>query len=80
MSSACGAISARTGHPTLPAVLELKCEIGAVPFWLLDVIRENELPQTSFSKYSIGIALTQWCHGGEIAPSRSPARALEVVT
>ena len=70
----------RTDHPTLPAVLELKCETSAVPFWLMDIIRENELPQTSFSKYSIGIALTQWRYGGEIAPNRSPARALEVVT
>jgi hypothetical protein len=70
----------KTDHPTLPVVLEIKCETASVPFWAIDLIRRNELLQTSFSKYSIGISLTQWRCGSEIAPTRSPLRALEVPT
>lgn len=69
----------RSDHPTLPIVLELKCET-IVPFWLLDIIRRYELIQSTFSKYSIGIALTQWQNGGEITDPHSPAHALEVQT
>jgi SPX domain protein involved in polyphosphate accumulation len=67
----------RTDHPTLPVVLEIKCETSRVPCWVIDLIRRNELCETSFSKYSIGIALTQWRCGGEVAPAHSLARALE---
>jgi hypothetical protein len=68
----------RTDHLTIPVVLELKCETSTIPAWLTDLIRRNELCQSSFSKYSIGISLTQWRCGGEIARAYSPARALEV--
>jgi hypothetical protein len=68
----------RSDHPTLPVVLEIKCETSSMPIWAIDVIRRNELYQSSFSKYSIGISLTQWRQGGDINPPRSPARALEV--
>ena len=33
------------------AVLELKCNIGQVPIWMLDLIRHFELQQMGFSKY-----------------------------
>ncbi len=68
----------RTDHPTLPVVLEIKCETSSVPFWAIDLIRRNELLQASFSKYSIGISLTQWRCGGEMLRANSPARSLEV--
>jgi hypothetical protein len=60
----------RTGFPTDAVVLELKCET-AVPQWMIELIRRNELEQTSFSKYSVGICLTQWLQGGDVLRSRS---------
>ncbi len=69
----------RSDHPTLPVVLELKCET-IVPFWLMDIIQRYELIQSTFSKYSIGIALTQWQNGGEITDPDSPAHTLEIPT
>lgn len=60
----------RTAFPTQPAVLELKCET-AVPLWMSDLIRQNQLHQTSFSKYSVGICLTHRLVGGDVKTSRS---------
>lgn len=60
----------RTPLPTHPVVLELKCET-AVPRWMSELIRCNELAQTSFSKYSVGICLTHWMMGGDVSSSRS---------
>lgn len=62
-------------RPTAPVVLEIKCE-NRVPWWVTDLVRRNELVRTSFSKYSIGIALTQLQAGRAIGRSRS-LRALE---
>jgi hypothetical protein len=38
-------------------VLELKCH-SSIPFWITDLIRRNRLTRRSFSKYSIGIQIT----------------------
>lgn len=38
-------------------VLELKCH-SSVPLWITDLVRRHRLKRTSFSKYSIGIVLT----------------------
>lgn len=54
-----------------PVVLELKCETHTVPFWLTDLVRSEDLVRTSFSKYSIGIALTQMQAGQRLGRSRS---------
>jgi SPX domain protein involved in polyphosphate accumulation len=44
-------------HRFPPVVLEIKCE-SQIPAWVVDIVRSNELLQTGFSKYSIGIELT----------------------
>ena len=61
----------RVGLPTHPVVLELKCETAAIPEWMTEVIRSNELTQTSFSKYSTGTCLTQWQQGRDVRSARS---------
>ena len=61
----------RVDLPTHPVVLELKCETAAIPEWMTDVIRSNDLTQTSFSKYSIGTCLTQWQLGCDVRTARS---------
>ncbi len=37
-------------------ILELKCEVKNVPYWMVDLIRAFELRRRSFSKYSAGMA------------------------
>lgn len=44
-------------HRTPPAVMEIKCG-SLIPAWVSDLVQCNELLQTAFSKYSIGIELT----------------------
>jgi hypothetical protein len=46
-----------TNHVTYPVVMEIKCR-QAVPLWLIELIKRNNLSRISFSKYSIGISLT----------------------
>jgi hypothetical protein len=53
------------GAPQPLVVLELKCET-AVPHWILDLIRRNGLHRRSFSKYSMGIHLTEWLGGAPL--------------
>ena len=50
------------GAPDPLVVLELKCETS-VPHWMLDLVRRNDLRRRSFSKYSVGIHLTNWLSG-----------------
>lgn len=59
-----------TDLPTHPVILELKCET-AVPWWMSDLIRRNDLGQSSFSKYSVGICLTRMLEGSDVSGSRS---------
>ena len=61
----------RTGHHTTPIVLEIKCQTDSVPFWVIDLIRQNSLIRSSFSKYSIGIHLMNLYTGTRIGRSRS---------
>lgn len=61
----------RLNLPTHPIVLELKCETAKVPCWMTDVIRRNQLEQTSFSKYSIGTCISHWLQGGDVSGARS---------
>lgn len=60
----------RTGHATTPVVMEIKCETR-VPGWVTELVRRNQLVRSSFSKYSIGIALTQMRAGRRLSRSRS---------
>ncbi len=64
----------RTDHPTNPVVLEIKCET-LLPWWVTELVRRNQLVRSSFSKYSIGIALTQ-LHAGRRLPRGRALRAL----
>ena len=58
-----------SAHPTPPIVMEIKCE-HMIPAWISDVVQNNELQQSSFSKYSIGIEITNRAMG-RFARSRS---------
>ncbi len=60
----------KTHHVTTPVVLEIKCQ-SIVPFWVMDLIRRNDLSRTAFSKYSIGINLTGQVMGHQEHYSRS---------
>lgn len=60
----------RTAHVTAPVVMEIKCQVS-VPAWVTDLIRSNELVQTSFSKYSVGIHVTSWRDGRPRIASRA---------
>ena len=51
-------------------VMEIKCEL-AVPQWLVDVVRSNELRRNSVSKYSLGIYASRSLHGEERLVERS---------
>lgn len=59
---------------TPPVVMEIKCH-SSIPGWVTDLIRSEHLVQTSFSKYSAGIHVTNWSVGGLRQPSRT-VRAL----
>jgi SPX domain protein involved in polyphosphate accumulation len=50
------------GAPNPLVVLELKCGTS-VPHWMLGLVQRNDLQRRSFSKYSIGIHLTNWLAG-----------------
>lgn len=65
-----------TDFATTPIVMEIKCQTSSLPCWIIDLVHDNALRQTSFSKYSIGIHLTGRENGAQYGRSRS-ARALE---
>jgi len=44
-------------------VLELKCNIGEVPMWMLDLITRFELKQTGFSKYMNSMLVSHFDNG-----------------
>lgn len=44
-------------------VLELKCNVGEVPMWMLDLITYFELKQTGFSKYLSSTLVSHWDNG-----------------
>ena len=46
-----------TSHRFPPTLMEIKCD-SWIPAWVSDIVQRNELLQTGFSKYSIGIELT----------------------
>jgi hypothetical protein len=44
-------------------VLELKCNVGEVPMWMLDLITYFELKQTGFSKYLNSTLVSHYDNG-----------------
>ena len=51
-------------------VLELKCH-ASIPDWMLDLIQRHRLKRQSFSKYCIGIFLTERAAGRDLVARRS---------
>jgi len=44
-------------------VLELKCNVGEVPMWMVDLVRHFELRQTGFSKYLSSMLVSFYDNG-----------------
>lgn len=49
-------------------VLELKCPVGDVPFWMLDLIKHFELKQMGFSKYANSTLVSHHDNGDWFMP------------
>jgi SPX domain protein involved in polyphosphate accumulation len=49
-------------------VLELKCDVAEVPFWMLDLIRLFDLKQVSFSKYISSTLVSRYDNGDSYMP------------
>jgi hypothetical protein len=60
----------------IPVVLELKCETTP-PCWMVDLIQRHQLALSSFSKYSIGVALCQENYGLGRSMGRRSLKAME---
>ena len=56
--------------PRPPIVMEIKCEL-AVPGWLVDMVRRNDLRRVSISKYSLGIYASRRLEGREPMSERA---------
>jgi SPX domain protein involved in polyphosphate accumulation len=49
-------------------VLELKCMVGQVPYWILDLVRTFELKNTGFSKYANSTLTSHFDNGNWFMP------------
>lgn len=49
-------------------ILELKCNVGEVPFWILNLIKLFELKQVGFSKYVNSILISHYDNGDWFMP------------
>ncbi|HFD13280.1 MAG TPA: polyphosphate polymerase domain-containing protein [Crenotrichaceae bacterium] len=49
-------------------VLELKCNVGEVPYWMLDLIRRFELQNVGFSKYVNSTLVSYYDNGDRFMP------------
>lgn len=49
-------------------VLELKCMVGIVPYWMLDLIRTFELQHSGFSKYASATLVSHFDNGDWFMP------------
>jgi hypothetical protein len=65
-----------TQRSDTPVVLELKCETSP-PVWMVDLIQRHQLALSSFSKYSIGVALCQQSYGLGRRLGRRSLKAME---
>ncbi len=50
-------------HSEADVVLELKCNVGQVPVWMLDLVKHFQLKQVGFSKYMNSSLVSQWDNG-----------------
>jgi len=49
-------------------VLELKCMVGGMPCWILDLIRTFELQHQAFSKYASSALVSHYDNGNWFMP------------
>jgi VTC domain len=56
------------GKSGASVVLELKCLVGEVPCWMLDLIRRFELQHTGFSKYASATLVSHFDNGDWFMP------------
>ncbi|MCK5888726.1 MAG: polyphosphate polymerase domain-containing protein [Methylococcales bacterium] len=49
-------------------VLELKCNVGEVPYWILDLVKLFDLKQVSFSKYVNSVLICRYDNGNWFMP------------
>jgi hypothetical protein len=49
-------------------VLELKCLVGEVPYWMLDLVRRFELQHSGFSKYASATLVSHFDNGDWFMP------------
>lgn len=49
-------------------ILELKCNVGEVPYWILDLIKRFDLNQVGFSKYINSVLVSQHDNGNRFMP------------
>ncbi len=57
-------------------VLELKCNVAEVPYWILDLIKLFNLQQVGFSKYVNSVMVNYYDNGDEYMPyDREPCAA-----
>lgn len=49
-------------------ILELKCNVGEVPYWMLDLIKLFDLKQVGFSKYVNSVVVSQYDNGNGFMP------------
>ncbi|SHE23403.1 hypothetical protein BPUTEOMOX_863 [methanotrophic endosymbiont of Bathymodiolus puteoserpentis (Logatchev)] len=56
-------IYANNTHSEASVILELKCNVGEVPYWILDLIKLFNLTQVGFSKYVSSTLVSHYDNG-----------------
>ena len=69
-------IYANNTHSEVGVILELKCRVGEVPYWMLDLIKRFNLTQVGFSKYVNSVMVSHYDNGDWFMSSdREPSYA-----
>ncbi len=69
-------IYAYNTHSDASVILELKCDVAEVPYWMLDLIRLFDLKQLGFSKYISSTLVSRYDNGDIYMPfDREPCQA-----
>lgn len=61
-------IYAYNTHSDANVILELKCDVAEVPYWMLDLIRLFDLKQLGFSKYISSTLVSRYDNGDSYMP------------
>lgn len=66
-------IYAYNTHSDANVILELKCDVAEVPYWMLDLIKLFDLKQLGFSKYMSSTLVSRFDNGDSYMPfDRAP--------